>query len=372
MSGGTKVIGIYAQELKRRGHDVFLISVPPPQLSVRTKLRSWLRGSGWPSDRPPSHLDKMGLDHRIIDSWRPVTDDDVPDGDIVIATWWRTAEWVNDLCPQKGAKVYFIQGHEVFPYLPLERCRATYRLPMHKVVVARWLKQVMIDDYGDSTVDVVPNSVDHSQFFAPVRRKQGVPTVGFLYSRVAFKGLDITLAALKAVTKKFPDLKMISFGGEQPSPPMTLPAGVEFTFHPAQDQIRDIYSRCDVWVTASASEGFNLPAMEAMACRTPVVATRTGWPEEAVKSGHNGMLVDIHDIEALAHGVEYVLSQSDEGWTRLSSNAFETVRGSSWVASASMFEDALFNARNRAARGEIGGGSSDLNPADRNSELHAR
>src|SRR5208282_5263036 len=48
-------------------------------------------------------------------------------------------------------------------------------------------------------------------------------------------------------------------------------------------------------LTASRSEGFNLPAMEAMACRTPVVSTRTGWPAEAVKTGINGVLVDVED-----------------------------------------------------------------------------
>lgn len=358
MGGGTKVVGIYAQELMKRGHDVCLVSLPPPRLAFKEKLRSVLRGGGWPPwrSRSPSHLDKLELNHRIIDVTRPITDDDVPDADIVIATWWETAEWVNDLSWEKGAKVYFIQGHEVFPYLPVERSRATYRMPMHKVVVARWLKQVMVDEYGDGAVDVVPNSVDHSQFFAPARGKQSVPTVGFLYSGAAMKGIDVVLVVLKAVRERFPDLKMVSFGSELPHTPQALPEGAEFTFRPPQDQIRDIYSRCDVWVTASRSEGFNLPAMEAMACRTPVVSTRTGWPEEAVKSGVNGMLVDIDDVEALVHGIEYVLSQSDESWLALSSNAFATVRDSSWAASASMFEDALLNARNRAALGEIGGG----------------
>jgi hypothetical protein len=31
--------------------------------------------------------------------------------------------------------------------------------------------------------------------------------------------------------------------------------------------------KCDAWMTCSRSEGFNLPALEAMACRTPVVLT---------------------------------------------------------------------------------------------------
>ena len=44
---------------------------------------------------------------------------------MVIATWWETAEWVNDFPASKGRKFYLIQHHEIHPYLPLERVQAT-------------------------------------------------------------------------------------------------------------------------------------------------------------------------------------------------------------------------------------------------------
>src|SRR4030081_299985 len=94
------------------------------------------------------------------------------------------------------------------------------------------------------------------------------------------------------------------------------------------------YALSDVCATASRSEGFNLPAMEAMACRTPVVSTRTGWPEEAIKSGWNGMLAEIDDIPALAKATEWVLTRNNEEWKTLSLNAYATVGSSSWTASA--------------------------------------
>ena len=279
-------------------------------------------------------LDGSGVDHQILERWRPVTDKDVPDGDIVIATWWQTAEWVNALSGSKGAKVYFIQHHEVFPHLPVARCHATYRMPLHKIVIARWLKEVMNTQYGDIVVDVVPNSVDRVQFFAPPRPKQAVATVGFLYSPVPFKGLATTLAALQIVRERFPDLRIVSFGTQSPTIDLALPERRATFFSPAQDQIRDLYARCDVWITASRSEGFNLPALEAMACRTPVVATRTGWPEEAVKTGANGVLIDIDDVIGLAEGVKWVLSRGDDDWRQLSSNAHATASAGSWEESA--------------------------------------
>jgi glycosyltransferase involved in cell wall biosynthesis len=357
LSGGSRVVVIYAQALAKMGHIVRVIFPPPPPMPLRRQLKSWIiEGSGSSDRRPlPSHLDGSGLDHHVLDRRRPVTDADVPDADVIIATWWETAEWVNRLCANKGAKVYFIQHHEIFPYLPVERSKATYRMPLHKVVVARWLQRVMKTDYDDETVDLVPNSVDRRQFFAVERGKQSVPSVGVLYSTVPFKGLDVSLSALKIVQEEFPDLRLLSFGSQKPNNSLPLPANVEFFFRPPQNEIRNIYGQCDVWVSASRSEGFNLPAMEAMACRTPVVSTRTGWPEEAIKTGTNGVLVDIDNQIGVAKGIKWVLSQSDRGWSRLSSDAYATVASSSWQASAELFERALKRACRRAARGEIAG-----------------
>jgi glycosyltransferase involved in cell wall biosynthesis len=356
MSGGVRVVAIYAQQLKQMGHTVRVISPIRARLRFGQKLKLWLKGNGWLDDLTPpkSHFDGSDIDHRVLDRVGPVIDDDVPDGDVVIATLWLTAEWVAGLSECKGAKVYLIQHHEIVDYLA-ERCHATYRLPLHKIVIAQWLKRVMKEQYGDSNVDLVPNSVDRTQFFAPVRGKQLRPSIGFLYSKSPSKGLDTTLAALRIVRKQFPELRMISFGSERTSPSLELPEGVEFFYSPPQDEIRKLYARCDVWITASLSEGFNLPALEAMACRTPVVATRTGWPEEAVKSGWNGILVDVGDVRGVAEGVKWLLSRSDEDWRNLSANAFATSATGSWRQSAMLFEQALRHACLRSARGEIAG-----------------
>jgi len=347
MRGGTKVVAIYAEQLQHRGHIVRVVSPPPPSVALRRKLKAWLlrRDIDNDSRSPPSFFDGIKVDHTILDRYRPVTDTDVPDADVVVATWWETAEWVYALSPAKGAKAYLIQHHEVFPHLPIERCQATYRLPLHKIVIARWLKKVMADEYGDPSADLVPNSVDHAQFFADSRNKQSVPTAGLLYASTPFKGLDIALAALEDVRKNFPDLRVISFGTEKIKPHLSLPSNAEFIFHPAQELIRTLYSRCDVWVTASRSEGFNLPAMEAMACRTPVVSTKTGWPAEAIVTGKNGVLVDVGDYQGLRDGISWSLSQTNERWRELSANAYETVAKSSWEASTVLLERALENAR---------------------------
>lgn len=357
MGGGTKVISIYAKALEELGHNITIVSQPAIKASLISILKSLVKGKGWPKRKARCiYFDGMNLNHHVLNMNRPVIDSDVPDGDIVIATWWETAEWVNNLSDNKGAKVYFVQGYEAYDHLPVERCKATYTFPMHKIVIAKWLEKVMNEEYGDNNTDLVPNSVDHSQFFSSIRDKQAKPTVGFLYGKFATKGVDVTLAVIKILRKHFPELRIISFGAVlPPADNDEFDEQIEFHHLPEQIKIRDIYSQCDVWLTSSIIEGFNLPAMEAMACRTPVVSTKTGWPDEVIITGKNGALADVGDVHALAEATKKILSLSNKDWVKMSEHAYKTVETSSWEKSAILFENALKNACMRAQKKEISG-----------------
>src|SRR5438067_549849 len=75
-----------------------------------------------PPDAGPSYFD--GLDRpapanfpvqRIkLPHTGPISAGDVPDGDIVLATWWETVEWAAALPASKGAKVHFMQDYEIW------------------------------------------------------------------------------------------------------------------------------------------------------------------------------------------------------------------------------------------------------------------
>jgi glycosyltransferase involved in cell wall biosynthesis len=339
MSGGIRVVAIYAKKLAQRGHEVRLVSVPREATRRMHRIQQALSLF----KAPKSHLDDGGFNHHVIDSFRPIVDADVPDGDIVIATWWETAQWLWNLSPSKGQKVYFVQGHEVYLESDAQASRATYRLPIKKIVVSKWLADIMATQYGDHDVRIVHNSVDHDQFRAPARGKQGRPTVGFLYSTAEVKGIDTVVKALGALRQRIPELRVVCFGSQKPN--IDLDRIAEFSFDPPQQSIKDIYASCDVWLAASRSEGFNLTAMEAMACRTPVVSTRVGWPEEALKAGVNGSLVDVDDAQGLADRAYEILSLDEQAWRRMSDAAFATVRDSSWDRSTDLLEAALHEIR---------------------------
>lgn len=294
--------------------------------------------------RPSSHFDGSGVELRIAARPGRVDARDVPDADVVVATWWATAEWALALPASKGARAYFVQHHEVFDYLPTERARRTYTAPLHRITIAQWLVDVLASEYGDHDVDLVPNAVDHSLFHVAPRSRQARPTVGFLYSKASFKGVDVTLNVLRRLRAVLPELRILSFGSMPADGLGDLAGVVEYRCRPPQDVIRDLYASCDVWLTASRSEGFNLPALEAMACRTPVVSTRTGWPLEAIVDGVNGYLAPIDDVEALAERALRILRLAPTDWECFSAQAHATALPLRWERSSELFERALLRA----------------------------
>jgi glycosyltransferase involved in cell wall biosynthesis len=61
-----------------------------------------------------------------------------------------------------------------------------------------------------------------------------------------------------------------------------------------------VFAALDVYVCASDAEGFSNVLLEAMSCSKPVIATRAGGNEEAVKHGVTGLLTSVGDPEDLA------------------------------------------------------------------------
>jgi len=243
LSGGIRVIAIYAKKLREQGHDIFVVSQPLPQPSLKQKIKSWLKGkANAKSNTSKSHFDGIKVNHKILETCRPVVDEDVPSADVIIATWWKTAHWVAQLSPEKGKKFYFIQHHEIHPYFPIEEVKATYRLPLRKIVISEWLKNIMAEEYDDQNVDLVMNSVDLDQFYAYPREKQPNPTFGLMYSTKSWKGTDISLQALEIASQSIPDLKIISFDAEKIQDNLPLPETATYYYRPPQEKLREIYS----------------------------------------------------------------------------------------------------------------------------------
>ena len=351
LQGGIRVIAIHAERLTRRGHEVRIVSTPRA-FAIRHTAKSLLLGKGLPK-REPSYFEDLPLPHRVLERVRPVTDADILDGDVVVATYYTTAGGVLRLSPSKGAKAIFIQGYEVEQNKRNEALDGSWRMPMHKVTISKWLVELARTQFGDASVSHVPNSVDLNQFHAPPRTKNAVPTIGLLYHPHPLKGCRTSLKAIERVAAALPALRIVCFGTERPDFTLPLPRFAEFHCRPPQEMLRELYARCDVWMCGSLSEGFHLPPLEAMACRCPVVSTRVGGPLDIVDEGMNGHLVELKDDVALAERTLRVLRLGDAEWQAMSDSAWRTATRYSWDDAAELFEQALQRAIERAPRASV-------------------
>jgi glycosyltransferase involved in cell wall biosynthesis len=351
LAGGERTIAQWAAHLQRRGHEVLLISPPPRRPTLRDHARAWRQGKHLAPVSRASHFDNVPVRRVLLEKYRPVSDRDVPDADVVIATWWETAEWVAALAPRKGAHVYLIQHHEIFDYLPKARVAATYRLPLHKIVIAAWLEQVMRETYGDTDVSLIYQGIDRTLFDAPPRGKQATPTVGLMYSPLYWKGCDVSLRAFALAKEQIPELQLVAFGSEYPTAALPLPREATFVHQPPQKSLRELYASCDAWLFGSRTEGFALPPLEAMACRTPVIGTMAGGEAEVIAKG--GIPVPQEDADAMARAICGVVKASDTEWRTLSDRAYATVAPYTWERSTDQLEAALQLALERNARGEL-------------------
>lgn len=347
ISGGVRVVAVYAERLRRRGHDITVVSLPHWLQNRRALIRDFftrrlaMKAKG---QAEPSFLDGLDIDHRLLERYRPMTDADVPDGDVVIATWWETASWAAGLSPSKGAKVYFLQGYDAASGHPANDVDATWRLPMTRIAVSRWLADLARDRFGDDDVTVVPNSVDTEQFNAPPRTRQTTPTVGTMYSIKPYRGCAQVFEAFERARRTIPHLQLCCFGiGPEDPATLAMPEGTTYHELPPQQQLPKLYASCDAWLSCPQVEGFGLPILEAFACRTPVIATRAGAAPELLAGG-GGIPVDYGDVDQIAGAIVQMIQQPHAKWTYMSDAAHRTATSYSWDDATDRFEQALIEA----------------------------
>ena len=66
-----------------------------------------------------------------------------------------------------------------------------------------------------------------------------------------------------------------------------------------QDQVVPLLSIADLFLLPSLQESFGLAALEAMACRVPVVASRVGGLSEVIEHGRTGFLHELDDLDGM-------------------------------------------------------------------------
>jgi glycosyltransferase involved in cell wall biosynthesis len=126
---------------------------------------------------------------------------------------------------------------------------------------------------------------------------------------------------------------------------------VTFTGRLSTEDLVRAYNHAQIMVSPSLYEGFGLPAAEAMACGTPVVATTAGAFPEVVAAGETGLLVPPGDGAALADAIQSLLGDPDRRLAMGAAGVERIERQFSWRACAertlALYEDVVERRRAR-------------------------
>lgn len=308
--GGHKVIYQHANALAAAGHQVFIVNnsyMPAGKNLFFEHLR--MANAFQKAIRQPRR-------ERSCRNWFPLNPSIkevhvwdfswqlVPKADAYVATDATTSPFLKEYPVPVTRKYYFIQGYENWR-MNDEQLRATYHIACRKLVISRWLKEIMDGEGVPSKV--TPNGYDSSEFnlTVPLEKKDAC-RVSMLYHELKSKNSAMGIEALKIVYQQKPELKVSMFGVYEK--PEDLPDFIDYYQSPDPVTHNRLNNEAAIFIGTSDMEGWGLTILEAMACGQAVACTgNRGYLEMAVP-GENALVSPVGDARAMAANIIRLMS----------------------------------------------------------------
>jgi teichuronic acid biosynthesis glycosyltransferase TuaC len=206
----------------------------------------------------------------------------------------------------------------------LRRASWAAREAAFHISVSESVRRSVATNAGDrGNLVVLPNAVNGSVFTHN-------PGASYLPNQILFagavrpvKGVDVLLKAMHVLARSGREVNLVIAGEafysryreeETKLRGMAAELGlgerVRFLGKKTPDELACLMRESAALVLPSRMESFGMVLVEAMACGTPVVSTRSGGPEDVV-TPETGVLVAPADAEALAQGVAFVLDRRE-------------------------------------------------------------
>jgi N-acetyl-alpha-D-glucosaminyl L-malate synthase BshA len=174
----------------------------------------------------------------------------------------------------------------------------------------------------EKDIKVIPNFIDLNRFslkpkdhfkkaIAPSGEKILIHTSNFRKVKRTQDIIQIFAKVVKSIPSK---LLMVGDGPERSGCEQLardLGVGDNVRFLGKQDAIEEILSVSDLFLMPSQSESFGLAALEAMACKVPVISSNAGGLPELNVDGVTGFLKEVGDIDGMAEKAIFILEDED-------------------------------------------------------------
>lgn len=261
--------------------------------------------------------------------------------DIAVATYWETLLILGQV--RSNSFVWFCQLLEdrFFPDRnpSISSMQLAGSIPLPVVTEANWIKDVLVSQNADRTVEVVLNGVDKSIF-----SEEKLP-------HSAGKGFQILVeGSLDSIAKNVE----FALEGTLQSRLATGVTHIGRTAWETQDpryhfvkhglsfsEMAQMYRTHHVQVKASLAEGMFGPPLEGFHCGLPAIVTPVTGAEEYIENEVNALVVLWDDTRGIGRAIDR-LASDNHLWRSLQSGArFTARRWPDWDSQAELFESAL-------------------------------
>ena len=203
----------------------------------------------------------------------------------------------------------------------------------------------IVKDHGvdPERLHIVHVGVDPKQF-RPLTDVDVVPgrLMTTASADVAMKGLAFLLEALAKLRAEDDTIHLVVIGkpkydskATQLIKELDLSRSIEFVTGVSDQRIVELYNQAQLAVVPSLYEGFSLPAVEAMSCGVPLIATTGGaLPEVVGDDGVTALQVPPGDSEALSAKIKWALAEKDLRSTVGAAGRERVIQNFSWTITA--------------------------------------
>ena len=222
-------------------------------------------------------------------------------------------------CHSLGRVKYEILKEDKPPFADMRLLEEELILKRANAIIASTPQEVknILDFYNiaGENIELIRAGVDE-RLFKPIEKMVAIKEIGLDFKNIILfvgritkaKGLRILIKALAKVKREFnKELKLFVIGGDVSNTmhseiesnekeyikklinKINLSDDVVFLGPIEREKLPYYYSVADICVVPSLYESFGLVAVEAMACGTPVIASKVGGLAHTIKDGYSGL-----------------------------------------------------------------------------------
>lgn len=244
--------------------------------------------------------------------------DIIKDVDVIILGWMmQSYEFFASKIPvvmwEQGSEWLFGDYHHPIThgFYWRHHMHTSLRMPVNIVSVSH-VTQTVLEKVFNRKSHIFPCGIDIDFYKPSPKNEEDVPVI-FLVGNasLAFKGFGFAFDVLETLWNQGARFK-VKWASQVAVQHGKISFPLEVIVHPSQDELVKLYGSSDIYFSTSLYEAYSLPPLEAMACKTAVVAADNGGIHSYGKNGENCIIFSQGDLGTAVSSLKLLIDDENE------------------------------------------------------------